>query len=151
MIYHICICYLYRCLIFLLHIYIYMLYIYISYHQAVATVNYPRPILVQVSDYGQLCGSDAHSLWTVLCILGLGLRSSQNRCGICIYMKGIYIIYGVNIRYTYTMCMVYMAYMFQFQVLPVRGYPPPMVWSHHGRQGPHTVLCWQQLHEQTVF
>ena len=41
--------------------------------------------------------------------------------------------------------------MFQFQVLPVRGYPPPMVWSHHGRQGPHTVLCWQQLHEQTVF
>ena len=26
-----------------------------------------------------------------------------------------------------------------------------MVWSHHGRQGPHTVLCWQQLHEQTVF
>ena len=42
-------------------------------------------------------------------------------------------------------------YMFQFQVLPVRGYPPPMVWSHHGRQGPHTVLCWQQLHEQTVF
>ena len=29
--------------------------------------------------------------------------------------------------------------------------PPPMVWSHHGRQGPHTVLCWQQLHEQTVF
>ena len=42
-------------------------------------------------------------------------------------------------------------YMFRFQVLPVRGYPPPMVWSHHGRQGPHTVLCWQQLHEQTVF
>ena len=36
--------------------------------------------------------------------------------------------------------------MFQFQVLPVRG-----VWSHHGRQGPHTVLCWQQLHEQTAF
>ena len=31
------------------------------------------------------------------------------------------------------------------------GTPPPMVWSHHGRQGPHTVLCWQQLHEQTVF
>ena len=31
------------------------------------------------------------------------------------------------------------------------GVPPPMVWSHHGRQGPHTVLCWQQLHEQTVF
>ena len=37
---------------------------------AVATVSYPRPIQVQVSDYGQLCGSDAHSLWTVLCILG---------------------------------------------------------------------------------
>ena len=38
--------------------------------------------------------------------------------------------------------------MFWFQVLPVWGYPP---WygSHHGRQGPHTVLCWQQLHEQT--
>ena len=27
---------------------------------------------------------------------------------------------------------------------------PPMVWSHHGRQGPPTVLCWQQLHAQTV-
>ena len=26
-----------------------------------------------------------------------------------------------------------------------------MVWSHHGRQGPHTVFCWQQLHHQTVF
>ena len=21
--------------------------------------------------------------------------------------------------------------------------------SHHGRQGPHTASCWQQLHEQT--
>ena len=61
----------------------------------------------------------------------------------CVYVYYIYVdsIY-VNI---------YIIYMFQFQVLPVRGYPPPMVWSHHGRQGPHTVLCWQQLHEQTVL
>ena len=39
-------------------------------------------------------------------------------------------------------------YVFWFQVLPVRGYPP---WygSHHGRQRPPTVSCWQRLHEQT--
>ena len=39
-------------------------------------------------------------------------------------------------------------FMLRFQVSTVRGYPP---WygPHHGRQGPHTASCWQQLHEQT--
>ena len=38
-------------------------------------------------------------------------------------------------------------YMFWFQVLPVGGYPP-MIWSHHGRQGPPTVLCFMSRHHK---
>ena len=31
--------------------------------------------------------------------------------------------------------------MFWFQVLPVQGYPPSMVWSHHGGGGTPALVC----------
>ena len=65
------------------------------------------------------------------------------------YTDIVYIIVYVHIR------VIFLQYNITTIYVPVPSFAnagvPPMVWSHHGRQGPPTVLCWQQLHEQTAF
>eukprot|EP00435_Cladocopium_sp_Y103_P053297 s2689_g17.t1 len=58
--------------------------------EAAGVVDYPRPIQVQVDDFGVECGQGDHSLWTILAIAGIILYGMGVPAGMAAMIQGLF-------------------------------------------------------------